>query len=847
MASSPGSTDQPPSFDAADGADSPLRAYVRTKQAVGALLRELHKYAERSTPWISERAHDLVARLAEDRFQLVVVGQFKRGKSSLMNAIIGRPLLPTGTIPVTSAVTSLRHGSSTRVLIRRAGRVIDEEVPIDALADFVTERGNPDNRKQVLSVEVEVPVPFLRRGLRFIDTPGIGSAHERNTATTLAFMPEADAAILVTGADAPLSQSELEFLDAVRQHVSKVFFVLNKIDQVALPEREEVVSYTSQVLAQRLGIDTIRIFPMSAAQALDADRAERDAREGSGLPAFETALATFLDRERRTVFLVALLDRAIRLLNEMHFTLQLRARAIARHDPADDPTAALTQRYEEQDQQRLTAVARAQARVEAWQQTVLDPSLKRFAGDTRDALLADRVVSTKTRSTGGTGVEAAVKWMDAEIERRTIAWLHGMGGPVNRLVQELTHDMQPAVEHVIRSTIELAASVFGVQREPFPKWLPDDTTSAFRWTSLSFEAPASLPSLAEDPDSPAGVAQAVGSRLWSRGLSRRVPRLVDRATDVARETVLAFLRECVGAMNTATAKALDDERRRIEHAIRPEEDATNNASSIDDASHNLESLLSRAVVARDSLLKGRSLAFTAAEEAAPSPVHPVTANPRSVSTSSRKVVTGTCAICATMSNAVYDFLCHHQYAITVDRAAQQQFMATRGLCPTHTWHLEQLASPRGLADSYPLLLDDAAMRLQSMSGAPTAGIRNAVDALLGSAATCPACLTARRAEQAAAETLVQKLAQSTPTLGQQWVCLTHLHLLLTAVDDASAAGLVREQARRLSEVAESMREYVLKMDARRRELITDEEARAYRQGLVLLAGERYLVVTAPEE
>ena len=122
--SSPGTQEQRPTVDAADGVDAPLRAYARTKQSVGVILRELHQIAECSTPWISERAHDLVSRLAEDRFQLVVVGQFKRGKSSLMNAIVGQPLLPTGTIPVTSAVTSLRYGSSTRLLIRRAGRAL---------------------------------------------------------------------------------------------------------------------------------------------------------------------------------------------------------------------------------------------------------------------------------------------------------------------------------------------------------------------------------------------------------------------------------------------------------------------------------------------------------------------------------------------------------------------------------------------------------------------------------------------------------------------------------------------------------------------------------------------------
>lgn len=846
MATSLRSSDQQSAADHADAADAPLREYVRTKQSVGELLRELHECAVRSTPWLSERAHRLVARLAEDRFQLVVVGQFKRGKSSLMNAIVGRPLLPTGTIPVTSVVTSLRYGSRTRVVIRRAGRVLEEEVSVEALAEFVTERGNPDNRKQVVSAQVEVPVPFLRRGLRFIDTPGIGSAYERNTATTLAFMPEADAAIFVTGADAPLSQSELEFLDAVRQHVSKIFFVLNKIDQVALPDREEVISYTSRVLAQRLGVDAITMFPMSASQALGANGAEPGPREDSGLLSFEAALATFLDHERRTVFLVSLLDRGIRLLEEMQFTRQLRS-AVADTPAADDPRAAMRQRYEDQDQQRRAAVTRARARVDAWLQSVLNPALERFAIETREGLLAGLATVTKARPTKGTVPEAAVDWINTEIQRRAIAWLGEMGERVNHCVEELAGETLPTIEHLIRNTIQLAASAYGVRPEPLAERLPDDSTGLFHWERLIFEPPTFIPTLKGAPESPAGVARALAARLMPHRLSQDIPRLVDSAMNVCREMVVVFLQECVAAMDAASANVLDAERARIGQAIQPKE--TQTASSIDDASGLLESLLSRLAAVRQALVTGELPSSTSIEAARPMRVHPPAPSSHSGSgaTPSRKVVTGTCVICAAMSDAVYDFLCHHQYAITVDRAVQQEFVATRGLCPTHTWHLEQLASPRGLADSYPLLLDDAAARLESAIGLPIAGMRMAVDTLIGSASMCPGCLTTERAQQAAAETLIRALAESPSRLGRQWVCLKHLRLLLAALDEARAEGLIREQVRRLKDVAESMREYVLKMDARRRELITDEEVRAYRVGLVLLSGERYLVVTAPEE
>ena len=110
--------------------DAPLRAYLRSKEAVAQCLRRLQEIVDHGAPWAGERVHDLMTRLGEDRFQLVVVGQFKRGKSSLMNAIMGQRLLPTGTIPVTSAITSLRYGSTLRAVIKRAEQAVDRQVPI---------------------------------------------------------------------------------------------------------------------------------------------------------------------------------------------------------------------------------------------------------------------------------------------------------------------------------------------------------------------------------------------------------------------------------------------------------------------------------------------------------------------------------------------------------------------------------------------------------------------------------------------------------------------------------------------------------------------------------------------
>lgn len=291
---------------------SSLKAYFRSKQAVARQVRAVRQWLQKHGA--DDRAaacHELMVKLAEDRFTLAVVGQFKRGKSSLMNAVVGRELLPTGILPLTSAITILRFGPKERLVISRQNWSFDDEAPISALPEYVTDTGNPGNQKRIKAVYVEFPSPFLRRGLEFVDTPGIGSAVEANTATTYAYVPQCDAVLFVTSADGPLAAAEMEFLDSIRQHVRKIFFVVNKTDLLAETEREEVLRYIGDSLSRELGLPHVPLFAVSSRMALLA-KTEQDAPglEQSGLPALETALADFLTDERTATFLVAILDRA---------------------------------------------------------------------------------------------------------------------------------------------------------------------------------------------------------------------------------------------------------------------------------------------------------------------------------------------------------------------------------------------------------------------------------------------------------------------------------------------------------------------------------------------------------
>jgi small GTP-binding protein len=312
-----------------------LKEYERAKFALADLLRALAALVKGRPQEDEERLRGLYARLAEDRFNLVVAGRFSRGKTSLMNAILGTDRLPVGIVPLTSVITTVTYGSKEQLLIHYQDHALAAEAPLDALPTYVTQQHNPGNARRVKTVEVKLPVEILRRGMHFIDTPGLGSSIPQNTRTTEAFLPEADALLLVTSYESPLSEEEQRILQAAAISARRVYVVLNKQDIVSQADRAEVLAFTRAQLAAWFDRTAPQIFSVSAREALAARRAHDAAQlAASGLPALEAELVRFLVTEKSREFLLRLCDRIAEWLREFPAdtdTLQLieRTRALS--------------------------------------------------------------------------------------------------------------------------------------------------------------------------------------------------------------------------------------------------------------------------------------------------------------------------------------------------------------------------------------------------------------------------------------------------------------------------------------------------------------------------------------
>ncbi|MGB9197566.1 MAG: dynamin family protein [Terriglobales bacterium] len=232
------------------------------------LLRLADLAAELENHRIEAEARDLAGRIAEGRFYVACIGQFKRGKSTLINVLIGDPVLPVGFTPITAIPTVVRFGKRRRARIQVQDGS-SRDINVSDLGQYVSEECNPENVKGVRGAEVFVPSPLLAGGMCFVDTPGLGSVFTGNTAATQAFIPHIDAALVVIGAEPPLAGEELSLVESVGRQAQDLIIVLNKADRATAEERAAAASFAERQLVKRLGRQVDAVLQVSAVQQLE--------------------------------------------------------------------------------------------------------------------------------------------------------------------------------------------------------------------------------------------------------------------------------------------------------------------------------------------------------------------------------------------------------------------------------------------------------------------------------------------------------------------------------------------------------------------------------------------------
>lgn len=299
---------------------SPLSDYQAQKSDVLSSLREVAALAEDAgAKSLADRLRgDRIPRLDEERFHLVVLGEFNHGKTTFVNALLGAPVLPTGVTPTTAVIHHVVHGETPHA--KAVGANAERDVPVEQVADY--EVGGKAAEEEVRYLQVDYPAAILEGGVVLVDTPGVNDLNSTRAEITYSYLPKADAILFLLDAGQILKESERAFIanKLLAQSRDKVIFVINKIDLLDEEEREEALAYARGHLARL--VDEPRVYAVSAEKALEGDL------DGSGLAALTGELRTYLTEERGRVLLDNALDAGLRAAGTLEQSIRIQKRAL---------------------------------------------------------------------------------------------------------------------------------------------------------------------------------------------------------------------------------------------------------------------------------------------------------------------------------------------------------------------------------------------------------------------------------------------------------------------------------------------------------------------------------------
>lgn len=243
---------------------------------------------------------EVIARVRERQYLALVVGEAKRGKSSFVNALIGREILPTAEEVATSQVFKVARAAADGCRVRFED---DSVEPIEAadLAAFGSEQGDRkagDRLVRWIEVDIaDLPEEFLPERLAIADTPGLGSLHASHKRVTHRFIPIADGVIFVLDSERPVTQDDLDYIDAVLAHTGNIFFIQSRIDLFSRDDWQDVLRRNLEILQERLPdhAGPLIIQPISSSNLMKARiQGDDDYLRASRFPELKARLQTFL-------------------------------------------------------------------------------------------------------------------------------------------------------------------------------------------------------------------------------------------------------------------------------------------------------------------------------------------------------------------------------------------------------------------------------------------------------------------------------------------------------------------------------------------------------------------------
>jgi predicted GTPase len=470
-----------------------LLSYKRTEIGCVADLRRLLDLAREVdiTRSILKLTDDVLKRIENKCFSIAVVGEFKRGKSTFINALLGREILPADIRPCSATLNRVTYGLRPKVSIYYKPQADGperrvEEIAIDELENYVTKL-TPEAKNNAAQIEeavIHYPTEYCRHNVDIIDTPGLND-DETMTAVTMSVIPKVDAAILVIMPESPFSGYEGDFLTKhlLLQDLGRVMFVVTAIDRLRKPkDRERIVEVIKERITEsvearlkeqfepgseefqryRQQIGRPTVFALSAYLALEAQQDKDDKLlEESQFTGFTSALEQFLTHTRGAIELQVLTNRILATGDEIvkEINIEMGAVNMGQQEFAAAYEASAAQLENLRRRRDLEIVKIDEAAVRTWRR--LEPMVARIGEDLkRDAVAVIDNTQVKADDLAKDKLPELTERLTVEVSQAVRLRAQRCG---EALQLEIEHDLQTELERLHDFAATVGTTLQGIE------------------------------------------------------------------------------------------------------------------------------------------------------------------------------------------------------------------------------------------------------------------------------------------------------------------------------------------------------------------------------------------------
>jgi GTPase Era involved in 16S rRNA processing len=247
---------------------------------------------------------ELEEDLEQDYYTIMVVGEFKHGKSTFVNALLGMDIMPRDVTPTTATINAVFHSETPELqILKMNGQVEKAKLTVEELNQYTASADF--NVDEIKYLKLFMDAPLLKNRVVLIDTPGVNDLNQQRSDITFQFLPRADVIIFMTSMDAAMKNTEKTFIQEFllkNGYAEKIIFAANFMDRIDEEELDDTIDFVERRIQNILGVEKAKLFPISAREALDGKlTGDEDLLQYSGVPEIEAEIARRIESGSRSM------------------------------------------------------------------------------------------------------------------------------------------------------------------------------------------------------------------------------------------------------------------------------------------------------------------------------------------------------------------------------------------------------------------------------------------------------------------------------------------------------------------------------------------------------------------